>query len=174
MINKSSFGCTQSRTKGQVICPNRRTIKREELEDRVLSALTTHLMQPAALEQFCEAYVAERNGLAATSEHSKAALERELHGLQKEKAALIASIKTGVPAEFLKAEIDKNMAQTQRVEAALSRASEEAPVRFHPWCFGHVSRTRDGAYPFSWGSDGDERELGATSRSDREDRADPR
>jgi signal transduction protein with GAF and PtsI domain len=89
-------------------------------------------MQPAALEQYCEAYVAERNRLAATSEHSKAALERELHGLQKEKAALIASIKTGVPAEFLKAEIDKNMAQTQRVEAALSRASEEAPVRFHP------------------------------------------
>jgi hypothetical protein len=89
-------------------------------------------MQPEAIAQFCDAYVAERNRLAATSEQSKASLERELHSLQKEKSALIASIKTGVPAEFLKADIEKNMAQTQRVAATLSAACVDAPVRFHP------------------------------------------
>ena len=60
MVNKVSFSCSAARNKGANACTNKRLIKREELEDRVLSALTTHLMQPAALEQFCEAYVAER------------------------------------------------------------------------------------------------------------------
>ncbi|MCT4576154.1 hypothetical protein [Donghicola sp.] len=143
------------------------TIKREEPEDRVLSALTTHLMKPAALEQFCEAYVAERNRLAATSEHSKAALKRELHSLQKEQAALIASIKTGVPAEFVKAEIDKNMAQSQRVEAAALARQRRGPREVSPEDGGYVSRTRHGTYPFSWGSDREERELGQLTVSDR-------
>ena len=61
MVNTASFGCSAARNKGPSVCTNKRLINREELEDRVLSALTTHLMQPAALEQFCEAYVAERN-----------------------------------------------------------------------------------------------------------------
>ena len=132
MVNKTSYGCSQARNKGPSVCTNKRLIKREELEDRVLNALTTHLMQPEALEQFCEAYIAERNRLACASEKSKASLERELHRLHKEKASLIASLKNGVPAEFLKDDIAQNMSQTQRVEAEIAAAREDAPVRFHP------------------------------------------
>ncbi|PRY82147.1 recombinase family protein [Donghicola tyrosinivorans] len=102
MVNKTSYGCSAARNKGASVCTNKRLIKREELEERVLTALTTHLMQTEAIAQFCDAYVAERNRLATTSEQSKASLERALHKLQKEKAALISSIKTGVPGEFLK------------------------------------------------------------------------
>ncbi|NVO29536.1 recombinase family protein [Donghicola sp. C2-DW-16] len=132
MINKSSFGCTQSRTKGQVICPNRRTIKREELEDRILSALTERLMQPEAVKAFCDAYLAERNRLASSRDDKRSELLTALSKLKSEKDVLIASIKSGVPAEFLHDEIEKNMRRTSALEAEVSAEPREDVLRFDP------------------------------------------
>ncbi|WP_367176988.1 zinc ribbon domain-containing protein [Donghicola sp.] len=132
MINKSSFGCTQSRTKGQVICPNRRTIKREELEDRILTALTERLMQPEAVKAFCDAYMAERNRLASSRDDKRSELLTSLSKLKSEKDVLVASIKSGVPAEFLHDEIEENMRRTAALGAELSAEPREDVLRFDP------------------------------------------
>jgi hypothetical protein len=52
MISADLVGCSTARNKGT--CDNRKNIRRDQLEARVLNALRHHLMDPALFKEFCE------------------------------------------------------------------------------------------------------------------------
>lgn len=60
IVGKSHYGCANTRNKG--ICENRLTIKREDLEARVLSGLKKQLLRPDLIAEFVSAYQVEYNG----------------------------------------------------------------------------------------------------------------
>lgn len=65
LINASTYSCSATRNKGT--CANRATIKRNEIERRILEGLKSRLMHPELLAEFVSAYHAEWNLLAAVS-----------------------------------------------------------------------------------------------------------
>ena len=67
-IGKDYLACATARNKGT--CTNKRGIRREIVEDQILDALRTQLMQPDLVREFSTAFIAEIN-------HQRARLERE-------------------------------------------------------------------------------------------------
>ena len=130
---KDSFGCSAARNKGRAICTNLRSIKQTDLEGRVLDALVHHLMDPEAVAAFCEAYIAERNRLAAAATSGRGALERDLAAVKRDHAKLVDAIIAGVPAAQVK---DKMISLDQRrqvlEEQLQATKATPAPLRFHP------------------------------------------
>ena len=59
MISQTHVGCSAARNKGT--CNNRKSIARQEVEKRVLDALSHRLMAPELFAVFCEEFVAETN-----------------------------------------------------------------------------------------------------------------
>ncbi len=55
-INATHYGCSVSKNKGEAVCANRKSIRRDLLEDHVLNALQTRLMQDELVQVFCEEY----------------------------------------------------------------------------------------------------------------------
>ena len=52
MISADLIRCSTARNKGT--CENRRSIKRDRLEGRVLNAQSCHLMDPTLFKEFCD------------------------------------------------------------------------------------------------------------------------
>jgi hypothetical protein len=60
-ISRDHYGCSNARNRGT--CENMLTIRRDVLEESVLSGLRSHLLAPELLEEFTREYVAELNRL---------------------------------------------------------------------------------------------------------------
>ncbi len=109
-----------------------RTIKRVDLERRVLDALEHHLMDPGLVEAFCKEYTAERNRLQDAALAGRGNLEKELARVRGSHAKLVDAIVAGIPAEQVKDRMLALDARRRELEAALSSAPASGPVRFHP------------------------------------------
>lgn len=101
-ISKDSFGCSAARNKGPAVCTKRATIRREDLDSAVLNALEHHLMDPQAVEIFCQEYTTERNRLQAQANAGRAGLETELRQVSADHRKLVDAIIAGVPADQVK------------------------------------------------------------------------
>lgn len=78
IIAKDRYGCSTARNKGT--CDNRMTILEREIENRVLSALSTRLMDPDLCEVFCQEYTQHLNRVRM--EHN-ATRSRYAHDLER-------------------------------------------------------------------------------------------
>ncbi len=54
LVGKTYYGCANTRNKGT--CSNRRTIRRDVLEARVLDGLKEQLLHPDLIAEFVRAY----------------------------------------------------------------------------------------------------------------------
>ncbi|MDP6526955.1 MAG: recombinase family protein, partial [Kiritimatiellia bacterium] len=61
-------------------CDNSRTVKRQEIEERILSGLKDKLMAPELIEEFIREFQVEANRLAAEQETMSSSLTKELGG----------------------------------------------------------------------------------------------
>ena len=64
-ISEAHFGCSTARNKGETVCGNRLTIRRDALEATVMEGLRSRLMDPALFKVFAEEFAAEWNRLQA-------------------------------------------------------------------------------------------------------------
>ncbi|MFY0624587.1 MAG: recombinase family protein [Pelagimonas sp.] len=129
MHNKTHLSCSTAKNKGT--CTNKLTIKREELEAKVLHALNANLMDERLVDAFCKEYTNRMNELRRDQNASRNAYIKEQHNLMREKQKIVQSICDGVPAEMIK---DRAVAVNDRLkelEALLSQQPEEK-VFFHP------------------------------------------
>ncbi|NSY41652.1 zinc ribbon domain-containing protein, partial [Leisingera sp. ANG59] len=101
-ISRDSFGCSPARNKGAAVCSNKRTIKQADLEARVLDALANHLMDPDAVQVFCEEYTAERNRLKAAAAGNRKEKEQALARAKRDHQKLVDAIIAGIPADQVK------------------------------------------------------------------------
>ena len=64
-ISEAHFGCSTARNKGETVCGNRLTIRRDALEATVMDGLRSRLMDPALFKVFAQEFAAEWNRLQA-------------------------------------------------------------------------------------------------------------
>ena len=83
MVSQTHLGCSTARNKGT--CTNRKTINREQLEQDVLNALKSHLMEPDLCDLFCKEYTTHMNELRRS--HNAA-----LEGARKEHQSVVKKL----------------------------------------------------------------------------------
>ncbi len=146
-INKERYGCSSARNKGESVCANKTTIKREVLEYKVLHALQTHLLRDDLVKVFCEEYTRHLNALNAAHRSGLERSKSEKRKLEKEKANIIQAIKDGVPATMVKDALEDIANREKVLESAIKEHASEPRPLIHPAMAQHyrkeVSRLRE-------------------------------
>ncbi|NPD16707.1 recombinase family protein [Xinfangfangia sp. D13-10-4-6] len=119
------FACSNHISKGA--CSNSRTIRREELEARVLSGLKDRMMAPEIVEEAMRAYAEETNRLNRERRSSGDAWKAELVKIEKQIRGIIEAIKAGMFHESMKAEMDTLEARKTELNTLLADAPEDTP-----------------------------------------------
>jgi DNA invertase Pin-like site-specific DNA recombinase len=129
MAGRNRLACFGAREKGT--CDNRRTIRRDEIEARVLKALQEKLLNQELFEEFCEEFTREMNRLRMQHRASLSAAEREIERIEARRKKLIEMVMEGVSPSVVKDELNANAAKREQLEAQLA-ATEEPPPLLHP------------------------------------------
>ncbi|MEO8519955.1 MAG: recombinase family protein, partial [Acidobacteriota bacterium] len=122
------LACFAARSRGT--CTNRRTISRQEVEERVLVALRDKLMRRDLFEEFCREYVRELNRLRMEHRASLSSGRAELAVVEREIRKLVQAIKDGVPALSIKDELLSLEARKAHLQTQLD--APEMPELLHP------------------------------------------
>ncbi|MES9993990.1 MAG: recombinase family protein [Candidatus Thiodiazotropha sp.] len=130
-INAERYGCSQARNKGESVCANKRTIKKETIESLVLNALQTRLMRDDLLKVFCEEYTRHFNALQNQQDQALKAYQSEQAKLAKERENMIQAIKDGVPADMIKDELKALSDRLEELETLLKTKPKARPL-LHP------------------------------------------
>ena len=130
--NADRYGCSTSRNKGESVCKNKKTIKASLLEELVLKALETNLMQDELLQVFCDEYKSRLNQLRSAQKSTLSKHKSELAKLEKEKANIIQAIKDGVPADLIKDELAQTSARQDELKQQIAAQSKELRPLIHP------------------------------------------
>src|SRR5688572_27240510 len=121
--------CFGARDQGT--CSNRLTIRRDEVEARVLKALQEKLLRQDLFDEFCDEFTREMNRLRMEHRASVSAAERELERVQGDIRRVIEAIKNGFAGPDMKAEWDALQERKKALQAPLESADEPPPL-LHP------------------------------------------
>ena len=123
-------GCASARNKGT--CDNRELIKREHVEERILSGLKSKLMHPELLKEFISEYHREWNRLNNESSSARTSIERELKQLSGQIAKIVEAITAGMFHPSMKTKMDDLEARKAELENKLAALPEQDPIVLHP------------------------------------------
>ncbi len=94
MHSVDRFACSSHTSNGS--CPNKRTIARSDLEQRVLAGLKNRMMVPEAAAVAMRAYAEEKNSLNRERRASADGWNAELVKVVKQTRSIIEAIKAGM------------------------------------------------------------------------------
>ena len=100
MMGKHRLGRFGARDQGR--CDNHLTIRRDEVEARVLKALQERLLNQELFDEFCQEFTREMNRLRMEHRASLSSAERELERGQGDIRRVIEAIKNGFAGSDLK------------------------------------------------------------------------
>jgi DNA invertase Pin-like site-specific DNA recombinase len=129
MISSHRLGCSTRRNKGT--CTNDLTIRRDELEMRVLAALRERLMAPALFEEFCTEFTRAVNVARMAQSAGLEGARTELARVERQIGSLIGAIKDGLYQPSMKVEMEKLEARKAQLAEQLASAQEPPPL-LHP------------------------------------------
>ncbi len=113
------------------ICDNELTIKRVDIEERVLRGLKERLLAPGMVKEFIAEFVAELNRFRRQHDLQLSQQKREMERVRSKIAAIMSAIEDGIYTPTTKARL-LELEQRQRLIAdELNKASPQA-IRFHP------------------------------------------
>ena len=130
MISDSRYGCAAARNSGT--CTNRKTIRRVDVEARVLAGLKDNLLHPDMIAEFIAEFQREVQAQRLASLSARATAEQELAKVTKEIDNVITAITQGMFHASMKARMDTLEADKARLTAQLSDIPEPEPVIVHP------------------------------------------
>jgi hypothetical protein len=116
MAGRNRLACFGAREKGT--CDNRLTIRRDEVEARVLNALEKKLLNQQLFEEFCEEFSREMNRLRMEHRASRSAAEREIERTEARRKRLIEMVMDGVAPSVVKDELNANAARREPAGSA--------------------------------------------------------
>ncbi|EAP78133.1 recombinase family protein [Roseovarius nubinhibens] len=129
MVSQTHTGCSNARNKGT--CSNKRTMKRENLEQDVLGALKHYLMDDELCGVFCEEYTKHMNKLRREHDAAFDFHREELQRVKKRLSQMVDAIADGAPVAPIKDKMHE--LENRRVHlVALLDNVEEAPPLLHP------------------------------------------
>ena len=123
------LGCFGARDQGR--CDNHLTIRRNEVEGRVLKALQEKLLNRELFVEFCHEFTREMNRLRMEHRAGLSAAEREIERIEARRKKLVESIMEGVAASEVKDELNANAARREELKAKVA-AAEALPPLLHP------------------------------------------
>ena len=129
MADQNRLACFGARDKGT--CTNHLTIRRDEVEARVLRALEEKLLRQDLFEEFCEEFTREMNRLRGQHRATLVSAERELARLEARRKKLIEMVMEGVPPAEVKDEMIAGAARREELERQRRSISEPPPL-LHP------------------------------------------
>jgi site-specific DNA recombinase len=129
MSGKNRLGCFGARDQGR--CDNHLTIRRDDVEARVLRALRDKLLRQDLFEDFCDEFTREMNRLRMEHRANLSTAEREIDRIEVRRKKLIEMVMDGVPAAEVKDEMIANAARREELTAKLAAADAPPPL-LHP------------------------------------------
>jgi site-specific DNA recombinase len=125
--SKDRLICYNARERGT--CTNRRAIKRQEVEARVLVAMQERFFDPGHFKAFCEAFTEELTRVRREQLASQAGQRHELAGVERRLKEIVRAIGEGYRSETMKSELQV----LEEKKAQLARALVLPPVpALHP------------------------------------------
>ena len=130
MTSKHRLGCFGARDQGR--CDNHLTIRRDEVEGRVLKALQERLLNQELFDEFCQEFTREMNRLRMERRASLSSGKREVERIgTRIKKLLNLMLDDGIAVDEGKTEIKALDARRKELQAQLDTA-DEAPPLLHP------------------------------------------
>ena len=129
LVGKVHYGCANLRNRGT--CTNRLTIRRDVLEETVLSGLRDNLLHPDLIREFVAEYQREFNRLRHGEQAAHALRLRELAKVEREIVNIIEAVKAGLFAPSMKDELSALEERKVVLTDETRDAPEEMP-RLHP------------------------------------------
>ncbi len=126
-VNYERYGCAAYRNKGKSVCTNNKTIKSDILENTILSALQTHIMNDEMLEVFCTEYTQHMKKLRSAQTSALKQHQKEQRKLVKSRANVIEAIKEGVPVSQIKGELDSISTRLDELEREIDLQQQPQP-----------------------------------------------
>ena len=139
MPGKNRLGCFGARDQGR--CDNHLTIRRVEIETRVLKALQEKLLRQDLFEEFCDEFTREMNRRRMEHRAGLSAAENEIERIEVRRKKLVESIMEGVPASEVRDELSRNAARREELKAKLAAADEPPPLLHPEWPTSTVRRS---------------------------------
>jgi site-specific DNA recombinase len=114
IVTRDTYSCSGRRAKG--VCSNDRTISREEIESRILTAIKQNLLTPELVAEFTRAYTQEFNRLVAEAGSQHAEVAGKLTAVERKIAGIMWAIGDGLyqPAKARLAELEAEKARRRR------------------------------------------------------------
>jgi site-specific DNA recombinase len=129
ITGKDRYGCAAHRSKG--ICSNSRSVKRHDIEDRILSGLKDRLMAPELVASFTKEFTAEINRQTSDSEKERKNEERELATVTRKINAILEAIEDGMYTSSMKERMLALEDHKTKLQGAL-HTPPPSPLRIHP------------------------------------------
>ena len=130
MTSKHRLGCFGARDQGR--CDNHLTIRRDEVEARVLKALQEKLLNQELFDEFCQEFTREMNRLRMERRASLSSARREVERIgTRIKKLLNLLVDDEIAVDEGKAEIKALDARRKELQAQLESADEPPPL-LHP------------------------------------------
>ena len=121
-----------AKNKGEAYCTNRKTIKREALEEFVLSGLKSRLMRDDLLKLFCEEYTSHMNQLRAAQDSALIGHRKEQAKLVKERENVLQAIREGISASLVKDDLERIAARLEELDEFIKSGQSEVRPFLHP------------------------------------------
>ena len=99
------FSCSHRRDRGT--CSNKKRAKVEDIQDRILAAVETHLTDPQYIQLFIQAYREEWEALAAEKSGEAAKVEKQIANCRRKIDSLIQMIESGVTSAAIAEQLQK-------------------------------------------------------------------
>jgi site-specific DNA recombinase len=130
MSGKNRLGCFGARDQGR--CDNHLTIRRDEVEARVLTALQDKLLRQDLFEEFCDEFTREMNRLRMEHRASLSSAKREVERIgTRIKKLLNLMLDDELAVDEGKTEIKALDARRKELQAQIETADEPPPL-LHP------------------------------------------
>jgi site-specific DNA recombinase len=130
-ISAAHFGCSTTRNKGETVCGNRLTIRRDALEATVVDGLRSQLMDPGLFKVFADEFTAEWNRLQAEAGANLSRLRSEKERVCRQIDRLVDALADGESAAPLTGRLRELEKRRLELERELKTAAAPAP-RLHP------------------------------------------
>jgi hypothetical protein len=127
MYNRARLACSGARERG--ICANRLTIRREEVETRVLRAMQERLWRAEPFDAYCRRLTERLNQLRQDERAAAAADAQELARVEREIAQLVRLLKEGLDSSSVR---DELLALERHKGALASRPAVTPRPILHP------------------------------------------
>ena len=130
LLGKTYYGCSAVRNKGT--CSNRSTIRRDALEDRVLSGLRDQLLHPDLIAEFVRASQEEFNRLSADRQKDHGRIVQGIAKVERQIDQIIMAITDGMYHPSMKGKMTDLETSKAALEVERDQLPQEQHVLLHP------------------------------------------